>query len=132
MLLDPGKVLVNIGGVHNQQEMVGQILTVNEKVVHSASVRIAHHAVEDFSGFVSTDIVGENVVDESLGLRAFHKDFSHVGHIEHTHLFPHGQVLLGDGAVLDGHHESRKGAHLGIEGQMGVVQAGFLQFRCDD
>ena len=68
------------------------------------------------------------MVYEGLCIRAAHEDFAHVRHIEHSHILPDGQVFLGDTGILDGHHETGEGAHLGSQGHVGVVQAGALQF----
>ena len=107
--------------------MVGLEFLVYQEVVHGAAVRVAHHAVEDLSGDHSPYLVGKNMVHEGLCIGAFHEDFSHVGHVEHAHLPPYGIVFRHDAFVLDGHHESGEGAHLGSQGHVGIVQAGALQ-----
>ena len=127
MLLDPGEVLVDVGSVHHQEEVLGGELAIDEQVVHHAAFRIAHHPVEDLPGFEATDLVGEDPVDELLSLRAFDEDLAHMGDIEHADLLADGVVLHGDGVVLDGHHEAREGAHLGLQRHVPVVQAGFLE-----
>ena len=125
LLLNPGKVLFYVGGVHHQKEMVLEILTVHQKVIYRAAVRIAHHAVENLPGVKTTDFVGEDVVYKSLCIGAFHKDFPHVGNIEHAHVFTHGKVLLHYSRILDGHDKACKRAHLCPKGNMRVIQASF-------
>ena len=127
MLLDPGEVLVDVGGVHHQEEVLGGELAIDEEVVHHAAVGIAHHPVQDLAGLEAADFVGEDPVDELLGLGAFDEDLAHMRDVEHADLLPDGVVLHGDGIVLDGHHEARKGAHLGLQRHVPVVQAGFLE-----
>jgi hypothetical protein len=65
------------------------------------------------------------VIHEGLCIRAFNKDLSHVGDIEHTHVLPYGKVLLHDTGILDGHNEACKGTHLGPKGHVRIIQAGF-------
>ena len=124
LLLNPGKVFVDVGGVHHQEEVVRLKLAVYEEVVHRTAVRIAHHAVEYLAGLeaAAADLIGKDVVDESLGLGALHKDLAHMGNVEHTHSLADGQVFLGNAAVLDGHNEACKGAHLGLQCYMRVIK----------
>ena len=88
-------------------------LTVHEEVVYGAAIWVAHHAVEHLSGLESADFVGEDVVHEGFGIRAFNKDLSHVGDIEHAHVLPYGKVLRHYAGILDGHNEACEGTHLG-------------------
>ena len=108
--------------------MVGQELPVYQEVVHGTAVRVAHHAVEHLAGLIAADVVGKDVVDKFLCLRAFHKNLAHVGHVEHAHMLPHRIVFYGDGTVLDGHDVACKGTHLGTQCHVGVVQTGFEFF----
>ena len=107
--------------------MVRLKLAVDEQVVHDASVGIKHHPVEDFAGSESADLIGEDMVDEALGVRAADEDLAHVGDVEHADLLPDGEMLGDDAGILDRHHEARKGTHLGAEGHVAVVQTGFEQ-----
>ena len=67
------------------------------------------------------------MVDELLGIGATDEDLSHVGDIEHADLLTDGEMLGDDTGILDRHHKSRKGTHLGAEGHVTVVQTGFEQ-----
>ena len=107
--------------------MIRQELPIDQKVVDDTAVGVAHHAVEDLAGLEAADVVGKDMVDESLGFRTFHKDLAHVGDIEHAHLLADGEVLLGNAVVLDRHHETGEGAHLGAQRDMPVIEAGLLE-----
>ena len=112
--------------------MVRLELPVYQKIVHRAAVRVAHHAVEDLTGLEAADLVGEDPVYELLCLRAFHKDLSHMGNVEHAHLLPHCQVLLDDVAVLDWHLITCKRAYLGAKGHVLAVEAGSFKICRND
>ena len=127
MLLDPGEVLVDVGGIHDQQEVFRREFPIDQQVVHDAAVRVAHHSVEDLSGFETADFIGEDPVHELLRLGSLDENLAHVGDIEHANLFTDGKMFNGDRVVLDRHHEARKGAHFGLERHMPVIEAGFLE-----
>ena len=113
MILDPKVVFLNVGGVHDQQEMIRLELLVNQKVIDCTAVGVEHHPVKNLAGSHGTDIVGEHVVHEFLGVRATDEYLTHVGDIEHSDLVTDRQMLLGDGRILDRHIKAGKRAHLG-------------------
>ena len=96
MLLHPGHVLVDVGGVDHEEKVVLAHL-VYQQVVYSASVGIAHHAVEDLADGGVFHIVGEDVVHIPLGIGALDAYLTHVRYIEHTAVLAHGVMLLDDG-----------------------------------
>ena len=63
------------------------------------------------------------MVYELLGIGSLDEDFTHVGNVEHPDFSPYGDMFRCDAGILDRHHETREGAHLGPESDMLVVQA---------
>ena len=102
--------------------------TVHQEVVHSAAVFLAHHAVEHLSGLETADFVREDIIHEGLGLGTLDENLTHVGDVEHAHFTANGIVLLGDGTVLDRHHEAGEGAHLGSHGYVPFIETGLFEF----
>ena len=126
LLLDPRPVLVDVGGIDDEEELVVVDL-VDEQVVDRAAVVVAHHAVEDLTVGGAGDVVDEDVVDVFFSLGAFDANLAHVADVENADVMAHCVVLLGDGAVLDGHIEASEGAHEGAELDMAVMQARLLK-----
>ena len=119
----PGMVLIDVRCVHHQQ-IFPFAHGIHEQVIHAAPVGVAHDAVVDLAVGRTGDVVGEDVVDKLLGIRAADEDFAHVRHVEHAAGFAHGRVLLLDAGIFDGHIKSAERAHLGSESHVLVVQTG--------
>ena len=108
----PGKVLVDVGSVDDQEEALVALL-IHQQVVDGSAIGVEHHAVEDFAHGGTADVVGEDVLHEFLSLAARHQHLAHVAHVEHTAGGSYGHVLIGNVGVLNWHLESTKGDHLG-------------------
>ena len=120
---NPGVVFVDVGGVDGEEEtVVGE--SADAGVVDGAAVGVAHHAVEHLTGGNAAEVVGEEVVDEALGVGAGDDDLTHVGDVEDAAVVTDSVVLVDDGGVLDGHVETGKGLHEGALGDMAGMEAG--------
>ena len=108
VLFHPGHVLVDVGGVDDEEEVLLAHL-IDEEVVHGAAVGIEHHAVVYLSDGCSADVVREDVLDVAFGIGARDAHFAHVTHVEYTAMLPYGIVLVGDVCVLNGHDEAAEG-----------------------
>ena len=121
----PPDVLVDIGGVYNEQKVVFAA-PVHQQVVDCAAVRVQHHAVENLAVRSSGNVVCEYVVHKFFGIGTGHKHFAHVAHIEYTAGVAHGVVFLRYSGVLYRHVESCKRSHLRAESHMARVKAGLF------
>ena len=95
MLLHPCHVLVDVGGIDDQEELLGSHL-VDQQVVDGAAVGVAHHAVEDLPIGGVFHIVGEDMVDVALGIRTSDEHFAHVAHVEDAAGLTYCLMLVGD------------------------------------
>ena len=127
LLAHPVDIFLNVGGI-DDEEVVVVLHLVDEQVVDRSAVFVAHHAVEDFAIGGVLDVVGEDVVHVAFRVGTADDDFAHVADVEHTAVVAHGQVLVGDVGVLNGHVVAGKGSHEGSQGQVFVVKTGFLNF----
>ena len=75
--LHPFHVLVDVGGVDDEEEVVLGHL-VDQQVVYGAAVGVAHHAIEDFPYGRTGDVVGEDMVHVALGVGALDAHLAHV------------------------------------------------------
>ena len=105
LLLHPRHVLVDIGGVDDEEEVVVGHL-IDEEVIDGAAVGIAHHAIIDLSHGCISHVVGEDVLNVALGIGSCDTHFAHVADIKDTTMLAHRVVLVGDVRVLNGHDES--------------------------
>lgn len=126
--LNPGDILVNVGGIDDEEETIVATL-VDEQIVDHAAAGVEHHSVEALANRRAGDIVGENVVDVTLGVRTGDGNFAHVGNIENAASITHGVVLLNDTTILDGHVEAAEGTDESFEGNMlGIEACAFVIF----
>ena len=77
LLYYPGMVLIDVRCVHHKQ-IFPFAHGIYEQVIHATSIRVAHDAVVNFTVGRTGDVVGEDVVDKLLGIRAGDEDFAHV------------------------------------------------------
>ena len=128
MLLHPGPVLVDVGRVDDEEEVLLAHL-VDQQVVDGASVFVAHHAIVYLSYRRLGDVVGEDVLHVALGILAANRHFAHVRHVEHACMFSHGLMLLGYAALIQKRHvETAKLYHRSIQQHVLVVKARMLHF----
>ena len=129
LLVDPSHVLVDVGGVDDQEQVVLAHF-VHQQVIHGSSVGIEHHAIEHLAHLGTGDVVGEDIVDKFLGLGTSDAHLTHVRHVEHADGLAHGVVLGLDAIVLDGHVIACEWAHQRAQGHMLVVETGDFDFVC--
>ena len=130
MLLHPSPVLIDIGGIDHEEEIILSQL-IDQKVIDGTTVLVAHHTVEDLTYRHRSDIVGEDVVHITFGIRAAYDDLSHMGDIKQSHLLTYCIMLRSDTRILieQRHVEATKRHHHGPQRQMLVVETGaFLPF----
>ncbi len=124
--LEPGQVLVVVGGVGDGQELaLGQ--AVGEEVVEHAAVVAAEDAVLGAAFGDPADVVGQQMLEELERGRSARLDLAHVRDVEHADALPDGEVLVADPGVLDRHLPARERHQLGPGGAMPVVQGGSSQ-----
>ena len=119
--LDPSDILVDVGSV-DYEEVLVVVHLVDEQVIYSAAVFVAHHAVENLAVGRACHVANEYVHDILESLRAFDSHLAHVADIKHTHCVAHCVVFLGDSAVLYGHVETAEGFHLRTQFDMTVIK----------
>ena len=95
LLYYPGMVLVDVRCIHHKQ-IFPFAHSIYEQVIHAATVGVAHDAVVDFAVGRTGDVVGEDVVDKLLGIRATDEDFAHVRYVEHATGIAHCIVFFLD------------------------------------
>ena len=120
LLLNPGVVLVDVGSVDDEEEVVLAHL-IDEQVIHSAAVGIEHHAVEDLAHVGSGHVVRKDVLHEALSLRTRDAYFAHVANVEDADLLTYGIVLRRNVGIDERHVEAAKGHHLGAECYMLIM-----------
>ena len=95
MLLHPSPVLIDVSGIDDNEEVV-LLHFVNEQVVNSATVFVAHHAIEDFSVFHAAYIIGKDMVNVCLGILSLYSHLSHMRYIKHAAVSAHSLMFLYD------------------------------------
>ena len=127
MLLHPSYILVDVGCVDDEEEVVLAHL-VDEQVVDGAAVLIAHHAIEHLSVGGSLDVIGEDVLNIALGIFTLDGYFAHVRNVEDAAMLAHSVVLLLDVAVLDRHVKACKRGNEGSQSHVSVVETSSFVF----
>ena len=121
----PGIVLVDVGGIDNEEEL-RLAHFIDEEVINSSAVFVEHHAVEYFAHGRTAHVVGEDVLHEAFGLGTRHKDFAHVAHVENTASLAHSIVFVCNIGILKRHLKTAKRHHLGAQLYMFLVETGSL------
>ena len=119
--LYPGIVLIDIGGIDDEEELVVRHL-VDKQIVHGAAILMQHHAIVYLAHGSTGNVVGEDVLHELLRLGTAHQHLAHVAHVEHAACLAHGIVLVHDVGVLDGHLKAPERHHLGTQCNVLVVK----------
>jgi hypothetical protein len=123
LLLEPGQVLLVVRRVRDREEAAPAFVeAVGEEVVEDAAVGLAQDRVLRAVRGDLGDVVGEDPLQEGLGVLARGADLAHVGDVEEAGLGADGHVLLADALVLHGHLPSRERDQLGTERGVAVVQ----------
>jgi hypothetical protein len=119
--LDPAPVLVDVRGVHAEEERVlGE--PRHDDVVDAASRVVQHQPVARPAEPESEDVAGHERVGSRRRVAAREMDLAHVRHVEEAGALAHRGVLLEDRAVLDRHLEAREGDEARAEPAVGLVE----------
>src|ERR1035437_2780846 len=98
----PGHVVVNAGGIDDQQILVG-LKPIRVEIIDDSAALVAHQRVLALTGRQLAEVVGEGMIEESLRAGAADQDLAHVRDVKHAGCLAHGQVLVGDAGVLHRH-----------------------------
>ncbi len=99
MLLHPSPILIYIGSIDNEEEIILAHL-IYQKVIYCSTILIAHHAVVYLTHRCIGYIIGEDMLHITLGIRSFHRNLAHVTHIEEACMFTYSQMLWCDTRIL--------------------------------
>jgi hypothetical protein len=124
--LEPGEVLVVVGGVGDRHEAVGRD-AIGEEVVQHAAVVAAQDGVLSSADGDLRDVVGQQALQQVLGLQAAGLDLAHVRDVEQPAGGANGDVLLADPGVLHGHLPPREGHELRARVDVAVEQGRALE-----
>ena len=127
MLFHPRHILVDVGGIDDQEKLLSPHF-VDKQVVDRSSVGVAHHAIENLAVGCCGHVVCENVIDVAFCVASLDEHLAHVADVEHTACLANGHVLIGDVGVLNGHDEACKRRHQCVQCNMFVIETGFLFF----
>ena len=105
LLLNPCPVLIDVGSIDDEEEAVFRHL-IYQQVIHHATVVIAHHAIENLSGVNARDVVGEDVVDKTLGIGTTDQYLAHVTDVKDAAGRAYCLVLVHDSRILNRHVEA--------------------------
>jgi hypothetical protein len=125
VLLDPGEILLEVRGVHDEQPVVAE--SVDEEVVDDPAALQAHRRVDHLAFRELPRLVRDEPVRESDGATAGQPDLTHVGDVEDPDPGADRPVLGHDPFVLDRHLVPGKGDHLGPEGHVAGVERSALE-----
>ena len=95
ILLHPSPVLIDIGGIDDEEEVVLSHL-IDQQVIDRSAVGIEHHSVVDLSEGGVGHIVGEDVLHVAFCIRARDAHFAHVTDIEDTAVLTYCVVFIGN------------------------------------
>ena len=99
MLLHPCPVLVDIGSIDDEEEVVLAHL-VDQQIVDGTTILVAHHTIIDLTYGCASNVVGKDVLHIALCIPALHRNLSHVGDIEESNMFANSGMLGGDTSIL--------------------------------
>ncbi len=122
----PLQVADVVGGVGDGEETL-RLDAVGEEVIQHAPVLAAEHAVLRPTHGDLGDVVGEQSLQQRLGVGAGGLDLAHVRDVEDPALPAHRKVLLAHAGVLHGHLPTREVNELRAGGDVPVEQGGVAQ-----
>ena len=99
ILLHPSPVLIDIGGIDDEEEVVLTHL-IHQQVVDSSTILVAHHTIIDLTHRGTSNIVGEDMLNITLGILALNRYLTHVRDIEESHFLAYCRMLRGDAGTL--------------------------------
>ncbi len=120
-LRDPGKVLLDVRGVDDEQEVVAGE-TVDEQVVDEGAALGRQGGVLGLADRQPGRVVARDALDPGQRVASGHLNLAHVADVEQARARAHGQMLVGDAAVLDRHLPATERDHAGAHRDVAGVQ----------
>ena len=127
LLNDPGIILVDVGSVDDEEEAIVGFL-IDQEVIDGATILVKHHAIEDLADGSTGNVVGENMLHKAFGLGTSNQHFAHMAHVKYATSRAYSDVLVGNIAILQWHHEATERNHFCIQTDVSVVETCFLIF----
>ena len=125
LLLHPREVFVAGGGVDHHA--VAEVGEVDDQIVDHPATLVEHAAVQRFAGRGQAgNVVGQQVLQIGLRLRAGDIHHGHVRDIEHATVFAHLMMLFHLRAVVQRHVPATEIDHLGAQRHVLLIQRGTL------
>ncbi|MNT48408.1 hypothetical protein D3C72_1851890 [compost metagenome] len=116
MLAEPGPVLVDVGGVHDQQVTVA--LAADDGIVHHSAGRAGELGVEALADGKVEDVAGHHPGQEAGCAFSAHNELAHVRDVEEADGLADRLVLLDDARVLHRHVPAAERHHAGLQGEV--------------
>src|SRR5690606_15039793 len=118
---DPFQITLAGTGIDHQPVAVGQ--AVDDEVVEDTPVRVEHGGIQrPARRLQTTDVVGQQVLQEGGGVSAGDIHHAHVRNVEDPGLAAHLMVLLDLRTVMQWHVPAAEIDHPGTGGQVTVIQ----------
>ena len=118
----PCKVFIFVGCIHYDKIMLIPDL-INDQIVHTVSIFIAHEAVSCLTVIHICEIIGQQMIEQLQCSGSFTKNFSHMRYIKETTGFPDCHMLCDHTSlVLDGKKISCKRNDLAPVCLMGGIE----------
>ena len=108
MLLHPRPILINIGGIDDEEEVVVAHL-IDQQVVDSAAILIAHHTIIYLTHRSARYVVGKDVLHIAFSILATNRHFTHVTDVKESYLLTHCHVFWRNTCILNRHDKTAKG-----------------------
>ena len=129
ILLHPSPVLIYVGCIDNQEEVVLAHL-VHQQVVHRAAVPVAHHTIIYFTCGRAGYVVGKDMLHVALGILTLNGYLAHVRDVKDAHFLAYSHVLECNAGILNGHFKTAKGRNQGTQCHMFFIKTSSLHFFC--
>ena len=128
VLVQVSKVLIGVGGVHHQQQVIF-VEAIEVCVIHGGAVLIGDDAVLGHVQIQCVYVAGKHMLQESHPVGACDYKAAHVGYVKEAACVA-GIQMLGHyaGGVLDGHFPSAEIHHCGSGVYVYVVKLGAFKF----
>ena len=110
MLLHPRPILINIGGIDHEEEVIVAHL-IDKQIIDSAPILIAHHTIIYLTHRSARYVVGKDVLHIAFSILTLHGYFTHVTDVKESYLLTHSHVFWRNTCILNRHDETTKGRH---------------------
>lgn len=130
VFLEPGPVLVAIGGIDHHQKLIGDV--VDEDVIHNPAIGLTEQAIARLPDGNGGHVAGNDVLEERHSVGAANHKAAHMANVKQAGTLPHRVVLLDDPAILDRHLPAAELNHPRAGGAMGIEERGTFEHRASD